>query len=140
MLYIDTNILAAYYCPESLSDKIEEILINTEEPAVSQLTEIELASAISRKIRENSLSKEDGDIILSLFQTHIDQKSFIYLPIQTKHYSIAKKWIAQFNTPLRSLDAIHLAIAHEKSIPILTADAKLANSAKILGVDAILVL
>ncbi|MBF0228531.1 MAG: type II toxin-antitoxin system VapC family toxin [Desulfamplus sp.] len=140
MLYIDTSILAAYYCPEALSDKVEEILINTEEPAVSQLTEIELASAISRKIRENSFSKEDGEIILSLFQTHIDQKSFIYLPIQTKHYSIAKKWIAQFNTPLRSLDAIHLAIAHEKSIPILTADAKLANSAKILGVQAILVL
>jgi len=140
MIYIDTSILAAYYCPEALSDKVEEILINTEEPAVSQLTEIELASAISRKIRENSLSKEDGEIILSLFQTHIDQKSFIYLPIQTKHYSIAKKWIAQFNTPLRNLDAIHLVIAHEKSIPILTADAKLANSAKILGVQAILVL
>ncbi len=135
MIYIDTSVLAAYYCPEALSDKVEEILLNTKEPAVSQLTEIELASAISRKIREHTVSKEDAEMILSLFQTHIDQKSFIYLPIQTKHYSIAKKWIAQFNTPLRSLDAIHLAIAYKKNITILTADAKLADSAKILGVD-----
>lgn len=88
MIYIDTSVLAAYYCPEALSDKVEEILLNTKEPAVSQLTEIELASAISRKIREHTVSKEDAEMILSLFQTHIDQKSFIYLPIQTKHYEV----------------------------------------------------
>ncbi|MBF0259676.1 MAG: type II toxin-antitoxin system VapC family toxin, partial [Desulfamplus sp.] len=126
MLYIDTSVLVAYYCPESMRDQVESILINTDNPAVSQLTEIEIASAIARKIREHALSKEDGDNILSLFQKHIDQKSFIYIPIQPKHYSIAKNWLAQFNTPLRSLDAIHLAIAYKKKIPMLTADAKLA--------------
>ncbi|MBF0468654.1 MAG: type II toxin-antitoxin system VapC family toxin [Desulfamplus sp.] len=139
MLYIDTSVLVAYYCPESMSDQVEGILINADNPAVSQLTEIEIASAIARKIREHAFSKEDGYNILSLFQKHIDQKSFIYIPIQTKHYAIAKNWLTQFNTPLRSLDAIHLAIAYKKKIPILTADAKLASSAKILGIEAILV-
>ncbi|MBF0231986.1 MAG: type II toxin-antitoxin system VapC family toxin [Desulfamplus sp.] len=139
MLYIDTSVLVAFYYPELISDKVEDILIKTDRPAVSQLTEVELASAISRKIRERTLSKENGDKILSMFQTHIDQKAFTYLPIQSKHYAIAKKWISQFDTPLRTLDALHLAIAEKNKIPMLTADVKFANSAEKIGVDVVLV-
>lgn len=139
MLYIDTSVLVAFYCPERISEQVEDILINTDEPAVSQLTEIEIASAVSRKVREKNLSKTDGDKILSIFQTHLDQKSFLYLPIQSKCYTNAKKWISHFNTPLRTLDALHLAIAQIAEIPILTADVKFANAAEEIGVEVILV-
>ena len=139
MLYIDTSVLAAFYCPERISEQVEEILINTDEPAVSQLTEIELASAVSRKIREKRLSKEDGDKILSIFQTHLEQKSFVYLPIQSKCYTNAKKWIVQFDTPLRTLDALHLAIAQRNNISMLTADVKFAKSAEKIGVGVTLI-
>ena len=73
-------------------------------------TEIELTSALSRKIRETALSQKDGKAILSVFRTHVDDKSFVHLPIQPKHYSTAMNWIAEFNTSLRTLDALHLAI------------------------------
>jgi len=139
MLYIDTSVLVAYYCPEKLSDQVEQILIHTKKPTISQLTEVELSSAISRKIRENELSKDDGNSILSIFQTHVDEKSFTYLPIQTKHFSIAMDWISRFDTPLRTLDALHLAIAHISKIPLLTADTKFSESAKSLGIDATLI-
>jgi len=139
MIYIDTSILVAYYCPEKISDQVEEILIEASNPAISHLTEVELASAVARKIRENALSQKDGKAVLSVFRTHIDDKSYIYLPIQPKHFSTAMNWIAEFNTPLRTLDALHLAIAAQNKAPLLTADIKFAASAKKLGVEVTLI-
>ncbi len=139
MIYIDTSVLVAYYCPETLSNQVETILVNTDRPAISQLTEVELISALAQKTRERALFQESANEILSLFNTHIDQKSYIHLPIQPKHFSIARDWISQFNTPLRTLDALHLAIAAKNNIPILTADIKFANSANILDIEVNLV-
>ncbi len=139
MVYIDTSVLVAYYCPETISNQVEMILINTDRPAISQLTEVELISALARKTREQTISHESANEILSLFNIHIDQKSYMHLPIQPKHFSIARDWISQFNTPLRTLDALHLAIAAKNNIPILTADIKFANSANILDIEVNLV-
>jgi predicted nucleic acid-binding protein len=135
MIYVDTSVLVAYYCPEKISDQVEKILVETNNPAISQLTEVELTSALARKIRERALSQEDGKTILSLFRTHIGNKSYTYFPIQPKHFSTAMNWIAEFNTPLRTLDALHLAIAALNKTPLLTADIKFAESAKKLGID-----
>ncbi|MBU2511070.1 type II toxin-antitoxin system VapC family toxin [bacterium] len=135
MIYIDTSVLVAYYCPEKNSDQVESILTETANPVISQLTEVELASALTRKIREKALSQEDGKAVLSVFRTHIDKKSFTYLPIQPKHFSTAMNWIAEFNLPLRTLDALHLAIAASNKTPLLTADIKFAESAKKLGIE-----
>lgn len=52
MFYIDTSVIVAYYCPEPMSEAVEELIIEIKQPAISHLTEIEFASAISRKIRE----------------------------------------------------------------------------------------
>ncbi len=60
MAYIDTSVLVAYYCPEPLSDQVEAILLNTERPAISQLTEVEFISALTRKIRGQMLTTGDG--------------------------------------------------------------------------------
>jgi uncharacterized protein len=139
MIYIDTSILVAYYCPEKISDKVEKILVETSNPAISQLTEVELTSALARKIREKALSQKDAKAVLSIFRTHIDDMSYVYLPIQPKHFSTAMNWIAEFNTPLRTLDALHLAIAAQNKAPLLTADIKFSESAKTLGVEATLI-
>ena len=139
MVYIDTSILVAYYCPEKISDQVEKTLVETSRPAISQLTEVELTSALARKIRERALSKEDGKAVLSIFRSHIDERSFVYLPIQPKHFSTAMNWIAEFNTPLRTLDALHLAITAQNKAPLLTADIKFAESATTLGVEVTLI-
>lgn len=139
MIYIDTSILVAYYCPEKISDQVEKILVEANNPAISQLTEVELASAVALKIREKALSQENGKAVLSVFRTNIDDKSYIYLPIQPKHFTTAMNWIAEFNTPLRTLDALHLAIAAQNKAPLLTADIKFARSAKKLGVEVTLI-
>lgn len=134
MIYVDTSVLAAYYCTEPMSDVVEATLIEARVPIISQLTEVELASAISRKIREESLSREDGNRILNQFQAHIAHHLFRLLPVEYDHYQQAKAWIAQFNTSLRTLDALHLALAATENATLLTGDGKLAQAATFFGV------
>ena len=60
MTYLDTSVLAAYYCPETFSTQAEEAILRASQPAISQLVEVELHSALARKIREGALTKSEG--------------------------------------------------------------------------------
>uniref|UniRef100_UPI004055EDDC type II toxin-antitoxin system VapC family toxin n=1 Tax=Candidatus Electronema sp. TaxID=2698783 RepID=UPI004055EDDC len=138
MFYIDTSVLAAYYCPEPLSDKAEELVLSSERPAVSLLTRLELISAVSRKIREG-MAQEDGQKIIRQFEQHLfKEKLYRLLEIEEHHYTMAAGWIAQFSTPLRTLDGLHLAASSTAHLTLLTADIRLAQAAQFFGVDVTL--
>ncbi len=138
MYYIDTSVLAAYYCPEPLSEKAEKIITASGKPAISTLTQLELFSAVSRKVREG-LSLEDGNRIIRLFENHlVEQKMYRLLDIDQHHYTMAANWIAQFNTPLRSLDGLHMAVSSTAQLNLLTADGKLAKAARFFGLESTL--
>jgi len=138
MYYVDTSVLAAYYCPEPLSEKAEEIITASGKPAISPLTRLELISAISRKVREGLLP-EDGNKIIRQFEFHLtEQKLYQQLNIDEHHYTIAANWVAQFNTPLRALDGLHLAVSSAAQLNLLTADIRLADAAHFFGLEVTL--
>jgi len=137
MYYVDTSILAAYYCPEALSAKAETFLTTHLETSISLLTEVELYSAVSRKIREGNLNRDDATRICEIFVSHRDASFYRRLAVGSHHYVLARNWLARFDTSLKSLDAIHLAIASSESLTLVTADDGLNRSAETLGVKAI---
>jgi predicted nucleic acid-binding protein len=57
--------------------------------------------------------------------------------VEDRHYQTAKTWIVQFSAPLKTLDALHLAIAAEGDLTLLTADKHLDISAKYFGIDVV---
>ena len=71
MVYLDTSVVAAYYCPEPLSPIVEKEILKNEDPSISLLTALEMYSAVSRKIREHALSPADGNRIINRFQSHV---------------------------------------------------------------------
>ncbi len=103
MYYLDTSVLAPYYCPEPLSDKVEKIVVSADRPCISSLSEAELASAISRKIREKNLSPEDGNKIFNQFQTHLKESLFRLISVEYRHYRTAKNWTLQFAVPPQNI-------------------------------------
>jgi len=137
MYYLDTSILVAYYYPEPGSDAVEEFLLKLKRPIISSLTEVELVSALARKIREKDLSITDGNKIFTEFQSHLKQSYFKRIAIEDSHYHTAIHWIAQFATPLRTLDALHLAVVAESGLTMITADKQLKSSAKYFGLEAL---
>ena len=138
MFYMDTSVLVAYYCPEPLSEKSEKFLTTHTHPAISSLTELEFFSAVSRKIREGEMEHSDGIKVTAKFLSHLDDFFYTILPVEVHHYRLARDWIGQFSTSLRSLDAVHLAIASLERLTLVTADKGLFQSAESLAVDVLL--
>lgn len=138
MFYVDTSVIVAYYCPEPLSEKAESFLTAHVRPAISALTEVELFSALSRKIREGGMNRNDASRIISKFLAHVDGLFYTRVSIELNHYRLARDWIGQFNTSLRSLDALHLAVTSSEGLTLITADEALSKSAEALAVDAVL--
>lgn len=136
MIYLDTSVIAPLYWTETLSDTIEALLRNEPEPALSQLVEVELISALSRRVRMAEIVLEEARAIANQFQMDLNRGFYTRLRVEPIHYTMARDWISQFDTPLRTLDALHLAIAAAYHIPLVTADAGLAESARRLGVEA----
>ncbi len=139
MLYADTSIVVAYYCSEEKSHDAEKLITGADNVAISTLVELEFHSALSRKVREKAITVKDTRRISSQFELHLNGNYFTVLQIETSHYAIARNWISGFDTGLRTLDAIHLAIAFSKNIPIVTSDINLAKSAEALGVQVKLI-
>jgi len=132
-VYVDTSVLAAYYCPEPLSPLAERTIRSLSSPAISELTLVEFTSAVSRKVRDKTLSREDGARVLVQFEAHIEGGYYIVLPVRTRDYRIAKSWLGQLRGTLRTLDALHLAVAEGAAASTLTADRRLAAEAQALG-------
>jgi uncharacterized protein len=135
LIYIDSSVIAAYYCPEPLSAKAEQIVRGEIRPALSDLTEVELFSAVSRKTRSRELSRDAAERIAAQFLAHLDGALYTRLALDRRHYQLARDWLSRFSTPLRSLDALHLAVASIDRLQLVTSDEGLARSGKKLGVS-----
>jgi predicted nucleic acid-binding protein len=135
LIYLDTSVLVAYYCPEPLSRRAERLIRAHSRPAVSDLTEVELRSALSRKVRLGELSTTGATQIASRFFGHLEEGLYTRNPVERRHYDMAGEWLGRFTLTLRTLDALHLAVVTAGGFRLATADATLARSAKALGIE-----
>jgi uncharacterized protein len=139
MAYFDISVLVAFYCPEGLSEEAEKVILKDNEPMISMLSVVEFVSALSRKYRERTITAESAKSMWRLFDFHRTKGYYSVKNLEPDHYSSAASIIMQFKTPLRALDALHLAIADELSTRIITADVILAKSAEKLGIPHVLI-
>lgn len=131
--YIDTSILAAYYCPESISDNVEKLLLSVKKPIISLLTEVELYSVIAKKTRNKELTKRDAHQIQTIYMNHNKEGYYLKLSLNPEHYTNARDLLSSSHS-LFTLDAIHLAIAIAEKIPLLTADKTFGKTATKMNV------
>lgn len=134
MHYLDTSVLVAFYLPEPLNAQVQNLFGELTEVAVSGLSEVEFHSAIARRVRMGELRKDDALRVLSQFRCHVDDHLYSMVAIEQRDYMLARDWLAAFHTPLRTLDALHLAAAFASKCTIVTADKVLADSATHFGV------
>jgi predicted nucleic acid-binding protein len=76
---------------------------------------------------------------LALFRKHEAEGFYRIAALTGAHYAEARGWIERLDLPLRTLDALHLAVAHGESMLLMTADALLARAARKLGVRTTLI-
>ncbi|KPL01696.1 MAG: hypothetical protein AMK75_04150 [Planctomycetes bacterium SM23_65] len=134
MAYIDTSVLVANYCPEPLSEAAQRAIQKARPPAISMLNDVEFCSAVSLKTRAGAMEPDTATRILALFHSHVEAGHYELVSIQAAEYTLAADWIASFATPLRTVDALHLAAAYAHKLTLITADKLLAQAADHFGV------
>jgi predicted nucleic acid-binding protein len=137
LIYLDTSVLTAYYCPERFSRDAQRVVRSTLRPSISDLTEVELVSALARKTRAQELGLGEARRVASQFMSHLEANLYARRSVERRHYVLARDWIARFTTPLRALDALHLAVAAADGLQFATADRALARSARTLGIATV---
>jgi hypothetical protein len=138
-VYVDTSVLGAYYCPEPLSGNAENALLKITGPVLSNLSEVEFCSLISRKRRLKELTEPQAIEILDRFDAHVAEGFYRRTALSTEHIFKARQFVSLAASGLRTLDALHLAVAVTESLTMLTADRTLANAAKRFKAGAILI-
>jgi len=139
LIYLDTSVVVAFYVPEPASTRAERAVRSEPCPAISDLTEVEFFSAVARKVREGGLSPEDAGRVMATLLSHLAEGLYARIVLEPMHYRLARDWFARFAVPLRTLDALHLAVASASGAKLVTADRALSRAARALGLESVLV-
>lgn len=135
MIYADTSVLLAFYRPEAGSKRAQAFFSNLKQPAlISSLTEVEFASALARWVRTGEVREADANRIHTAFQADIDGGCYQIMPLAAVHYRQAVVWLLARKSPIRALDALHLACAARHQVAIASFDKLMRAAAIVLGV------
>jgi predicted nucleic acid-binding protein len=117
-----------------MSRAVERWIRRLRQPVVSDLAELEVVSAIARKVRDRAMLLADGRRVTGVFLAHLDTGYYARVPVERRHFRLARDWIGGFEVPFRTLDALHLAVCALAGLPLATADRAMARLARAVGV------
>lgn len=136
-LYVDTSALAKWYIEESDSDSFVAFIRDHPGAGISRLTVVELRCMLSRRRRNRQISAKVEGGAFELFQADVRDGFLVVLPMNDAHFAAASDILEKLPAvPLRTLDALHLAVAaSNRARLIATADIVMATAAKALKFD-----
>ncbi|MBI3665412.1 MAG: type II toxin-antitoxin system VapC family toxin [Acidobacteria bacterium] len=135
--YIDTSALAKWYLNEARSDDFEAFLRREQRATISRLTVLEFRCLLARRRRSRDIDGRMENRVFSAFENDVRAGFLSVHPLEDAHALAALEILTRLKShPLRSLDALHLAIAHALGVAkIATADRVLAEAAAALGFE-----
>jgi predicted nucleic acid-binding protein len=133
-LYLDTSALAKWYIAESDSDAFDEFIRDRAGALISRLTVVELRCALARRRRNREITATVERAAFKLFESHVRDGLFSVLTMQDAHFVAALQILEELRRmPLRTLDALHLAVARASKVrAVATADRVMSSAAQAL--------
>ena len=133
--YIDTSALAKWYFPEEGSDAFEAWFQEADEVWISSLVALEFRSLVARRLREKELSAQLAARMLTTFSADVRGGFLPVRPVEHTHYAVGEQIFEECSdVALRTLDALHLAIARSGAADeLVTSDQLMADAAERLG-------
>jgi uncharacterized protein len=134
-VYLDSSALVKLYLPESESDLLNVRLEGRRDLVASELAVTEVASAIGRRRREGSLSSEEGTRLYRFLLEDFEGGAFLRASVDPETHRSAERLMLSSPLPLRTLDALHLALATQAgAASMVTFDRRLGAAALSLGI------
>lgn len=136
MIYLDTSALLKRYVPEANSDIFDSYFVGYAPFLISQLVLVEIRCALARKRRNREITAGREKAAMSKMRIDIQDGLLLISSVADTHFSEALHLMdALPKLPLRSLDAIHLAIANShEAYEIATADSIFRQAAQALKI------
>jgi uncharacterized protein len=134
MIYTDTSALVKRYLIEPFSAEFEALFMQA--PLVtSRLALVEMRCAVARKRRNREITARIENRVTGEMATDIQDGALLIEEIGAAHFTAAFHLIDRLtDTPLRTLDALHLSAAEQiAASAFATADKAQADAASALG-------
>ena len=133
-LYLDARALVKWYVAETDSDVFNDFIRGRAGAHISRLTVVELRCALSRRRRNREITATIERGAFRLFESHVRDGLLDVLTMHDAHFVGALQILEELRQiPLRTLDALHLAVARANKVQaIATADRIMASAAKAL--------
>jgi uncharacterized protein len=137
MIYVDTSALVKRYIQEPGSDAFDAFFLSQAPLGISRLTVIEMRCALARRRRAHQVSTELETQVLEAFRLDMQDGALVVASFNDDDLSLAYHLMDEVGAvPLRTLDALHLAVARHVAAPgFATADKNQAEAARQLGFD-----
>ena len=133
--YLDTSFLLKLYVWEQDSASALDAFPHFSESFVSTLTDVEIASALFRKLPTLIARR-----VHSMYKRDRAASVFLQIPLTDQLYELAQQLVEQHSgdLSLRSLDALHLATAlHYGAASLATYDRRLRIAAERVGLSTL---
>jgi predicted nucleic acid-binding protein len=134
LIYVDTSLLLPVYVPEVNSELANSVVKGAEDLLVSDLTVAEFLVGLARKVKLGTLSQELATQVQEAFKRHMAEGHLRRVAVVSSHSEAAGQLASTSPLILRSLDAIHLAVAVEHKATIATLDGRLSAAARAMDV------
>ena len=133
--YLDTSALAKWYLNEQNSDEFSVYIQKLDVAIISSLTCVEMRSLLARRRRMSEIDVELESTIYAAFQDDISHGHLQLYHVENSNLEAAADLINRYpKHPLRTLDALHLAIVRSYGIAsVATADGVMAKVATEIG-------
>jgi len=133
--YVDSCVLLSLLLGDSGYTDSEQWLINQGDQTlwISHWVLLEVAGVIATCVRRGQLTAEQAQTIGSEFESFRQERLTLIEPRGTDFLQ-ARQWLERcLHLPLRSGDALHLALAQRQQLTGVSADRALARCAESLG-------
>jgi predicted nucleic acid-binding protein len=138
----DSSALTKRYVPDELgSVRVAEVCESSAvQTMISRLVGIEVAAALTRRVRDGTFTDEDRDVSWTAFMTH-SRDEYRVLALDDATCDLAEGIVTSFS--VRTLDALHVATAQvllselgdDDSLVFYTADRRQAAAAQAAGLE-----
>jgi predicted nucleic acid-binding protein len=138
-IYIDSSALAKLYVPELESEALDHFLRGRRDLMISELSITEVISAVARRRREGALSVKHANQIRDILLSDAGSGSFRRLDLSPGiHREAERMLLSTESLPLRTLDALHVALAVSgQAKRVVTFDSRMSQAAVLFGLQVV---
>ncbi len=139
-VFVDTSALVKFYYPEEDSDKIEASILTSRLIYISNLSIVEMASALMKKVRNREIETTKELLIWNTLLDDLQTGHIEIISLDERHYFRASDIIREYGTDyaIRTLDALQLAAAQSVGdIRFLCTDKALLKIAGKMGIKTV---